>query len=96
MDSEGRGRCLSTPAVQLNPEELKKVVEEGLEMRREVERRTARMTRKGQESLNMVDIIQRLRELRQSSQSSVVTGIELTPSDDRPVVEHPIESWSQK
>lgn len=41
----------------------------------------------------MVDIIQRLRELRQSSQSSVVTGIELIPSDERPVVEHSIESW---
>jgi hypothetical protein len=41
----------------------------------------------------MPDIIQRLRELRQSSQSSVVIGIEDEPSKDRPSVAHPIEDW---
>ncbi len=41
----------------------------------------------------MSDVIQKLRELRQSSKSSVVTGIEEAPSDDRPLVEHPVEAW---
>ena len=41
----------------------------------------------------MSDVIQKLRELRQSSMSSVVTGIEQTPSEDRPLVEHPVEVW---
>jgi hypothetical protein len=41
----------------------------------------------------MADVIQLLRELRQSSESSVVTGIEQVPSDQRPQVKHPIESW---
>lgn len=41
----------------------------------------------------MGDVIQRLRELRQSSQSSVVTGIEEKPSDARPSIEHRLQSW---
>ncbi len=41
----------------------------------------------------MADVIQRLRELRQSSSSSVVTGIETTSSEDRPVISHPVENW---
>jgi hypothetical protein len=41
----------------------------------------------------MKDVIQRLRELRQSSESSVVTGIEISPSADRPSLEHPLELW---
>ena len=41
----------------------------------------------------MGDVIQILRELRQSSQSSVITGIEIASSDDRPSIEHPLESW---
>jgi hypothetical protein len=41
----------------------------------------------------MQDVIQRLRELRQSSESSVVTGIEASPSADRPSLEHSIEPW---
>lgn len=41
----------------------------------------------------MTDVIQRLRELRQSSQSSVVTGIETTASDHRPSIAHPLAPW---
>lgn len=41
----------------------------------------------------MKDVIQRLRELRQSSESSVVTGIEDFPNADRPSLQHPIETW---
>src|SRR4051812_39329241 len=41
----------------------------------------------------MSDVIQRLRELRQSSQSSVVTGIEPEGNELRPSIEHPVEKW---
>lgn len=41
----------------------------------------------------MTDVIQRLREFRQSSRSSVVTGIEQSSDPDRPTVQHTIEPW---
>jgi hypothetical protein len=41
----------------------------------------------------VADVIQQLRELRQSSASSVVTGIELTPSEARPSIAHPLQAW---
>src|SRR5689334_13174374 len=41
----------------------------------------------------MSDVIQRLRELRQSSQSSVVVGTEPAPTDERPRIKHPLETW---
>ena len=41
----------------------------------------------------MADVISALRELKQSSESSVVAGTELTPDAARPAVPHPIEQW---
>src|SRR5688572_25330756 len=44
----------------------------------------------------MADVIQRLRELRQSSTSSVVSGAEKSLSPDRTALNHPLEDWLLK